>query len=57
VIGAVKLLADGADWWAFYTFALVSSTLLVENHVCAEEHDIFSFAQSQHAFFQNVLLL
>ena len=42
MIGAVFLLADGADWWAFYMVAL-SGTLLNINQIYAAEHDIFFY--------------
>jgi hypothetical protein len=44
VVGAVELLADGADWWAFYMVAL-SGTLLVVYQICAAEHDNFLFSR------------
>jgi hypothetical protein len=40
MVGAVYLLAEGANWWDFCMVAL-SSTLSVVYQVCAAEHDIF----------------
>jgi len=52
VVGAVQLLADGADWWAFYMVAL-SGTLLVVYQICAAEHGIFLFSRGDTCIFPN----
>jgi len=44
MIGAVFLLADGADQWAFYIIVL-SGTLLVAYQTCPADQDTFLFSR------------
>jgi len=50
VVGGVKLLVDGADWWAFYLVTL-SGTLLVVYQVCAAELDILFSSRGDTCIF------
>jgi hypothetical protein len=46
VVGAVKLLADGADWWTSYMVAH-SGTMLVVYQICMAEHENEFYAGSE----------
>ena len=52
LVGAVRLLTDGAGWWAFYMVAL-SGTLLAVYQICVAGHDIFLFPEVTFAFFMS----
>jgi hypothetical protein len=55
MVGDTKLLADGADWWAFYMVAL-NGTLLVAYQICAAEHDTFLFSRGDTCIIPKLLV-
>ena len=53
VVGAIKLLADGADWWDFYMVGALGGKLYVVYQICAAEHDIILFSRGDTCIFPN----